>query len=88
MDSISTLNRILAIPKSEWKFGPYAYFLDELSKEFGPKSGTGRILMVDGEPQTLNKESGPLLDYYVVQAYYCRSDGDIVMLWMVVLTDY
>ncbi|MCS2397888.1 glycoside hydrolase family 18 [Bacteroides thetaiotaomicron] len=49
-------------------------FLDELSKEFGPKSGTGRILMVDGEPQTLNKESGPLLDYYVVQAYYCRSD--------------
>ena len=28
------------------------------------KSGTGRILMVDGEPQTLNKESGPLLDYY------------------------
>ena len=30
--------------------------------------------MVDGEPQTLNKESGPLLDYYVVQAYYCRSD--------------
>ena len=48
--------------------------VDELSKEFGPKSGTGRILMVDGEPQTLNKESGPLLDYYVVQAYYCRSD--------------
>ena len=33
-----------------------------------------RVLMVDGEPQTLNKESGPLLDYYVVQAYYCRSD--------------
>lgn len=48
--------------------------LDELSKEFGPKSGTGRILMVDGEPQTLNTESGPLLDYYVVQAYYNTGD--------------
>ena len=49
-------------------------FLDELSKELGPKSGTGRILMVDGEPQTLKPESGPLLDYYVVQAYYCTAD--------------
>ena len=50
-------------------------FLDELSKELGPKSGTGRILMVDGEPQTLKPESGPLLDYYVVQAYYCTADN-------------
>lgn len=51
--------------------------LDELSKEFGPKSGTGRILMVDGEPQTLKTESGPLLDYYVIQAYYCGGDSDL-----------
>lgn len=51
--------------------------LDELSKEFGPKSGTGRILMVDGEPQTLNAESGPLLDYYTIQAYYCRGDANL-----------
>lgn len=50
--------------------------LDELSKSFGPKSGTGRILMVDGEPQTLNTESGKLLDYYVVQAYYNTGDGN------------
>lgn len=50
-------------------------FLDELSKELGPKSGTERILMVDGEPQTLNTESGPLLNYYVVQAYYCEGDN-------------
>lgn len=51
--------------------------LDELSKQFGPASGTGRILMVDGEPQTLNAESGPLLDYYTIQAYYCRGDWDL-----------
>ena len=51
--------------------------IDELSKEFGPKSGTGRIFMVDGEPQTLNTASGPLLDYYVIQAYYCSGDADL-----------
>lgn len=51
--------------------------LDELSKEFGPKSGTGRLLFVDGEPQTLNTESGALLDYYVIQAYYCTGDGNL-----------
>lgn len=51
--------------------------LDELSKELGPKSGTGRILMVDGEPQTLNAESGPLLNYYTIQAYYSRGDNDL-----------
>lgn len=51
--------------------------LDELSKDLGPKSGTGRILMVDGEPQMLNAESGPLLDYYTIQAYYCHGDSDL-----------
>lgn len=51
--------------------------LDELSNYLGPKSGTGRILMVDGEPQTLNSESGPLLDYYTIQAYYCTGDNDL-----------
>ena len=51
--------------------------LDELSKEFGPKSGTNRILMVDGEPQTLNAESGALIDYYTIQAYYCSGDANL-----------
>ncbi len=53
--------------------------LDELSKYLGPKSGTGRILMVDGEPQTLKPESGPLLDYYNIQAYYCTGDDNLDM---------
>ncbi|MDE6870636.1 MAG: endo-beta-N-acetylglucosaminidase [Bacteroidales bacterium] len=43
--------------------------LTALSRNFGPKSGTGRLLVVDGEPQTLSPESGPLLDYYIIQAY-------------------
>ena len=52
--------------------------LDELSKDFGPKSGTGRLLMLDGEPQTLITASGPLLDYYVVQSYYCSDRKSVV----------
>lgn len=52
-------------------------FLEELSKNFGPKSGTGRILAVDGEPQSMNAETGPLVDYYIIQAYSCSGDGDL-----------
>ncbi len=33
--------------------------------------------MVDGEPQTLNTESGGLLDYYVIQAYY----SPVILIW-------
>lgn len=51
--------------------------IEELSKNFGPKSGTGRLLVVDGEPQSLNKETGPLIDYYIIQAYNCTGDADL-----------
>lgn len=43
--------------------------LDEFSKELGPKSGTGKMLCVDGEPAFLNAEDGRLLDYFIIQAY-------------------
>lgn len=52
-------------------------FLEALSVNFGPKSGTGRILAVDGEPQSLLAESGPLLDYYIIQAYNSSGDTDL-----------
>lgn len=51
--------------------------LTELSKYMGPKSGSGLILAVDGEPQSLAAESGPLLDYYIIQSYYCSGDSDL-----------
>lgn len=51
--------------------------IEELGKHFGPKSGTGRLLVVDGEPQTLNTETGAYLDYYIVQAYNCDGDADL-----------
>ncbi len=52
-------------------------FLSEVAKYMGPQSGTDLILAVDGEPQTLNAETGPLLDYYIIQAYYSRGYTDL-----------
>lgn len=53
------------------------YLVDELSKYLGPKSGTGRLLIVDGEPQAMPKETGPMFDYFIVQAYNCHNDDNL-----------
>ena len=51
-------------------------FLEELGKYLGPESGTGRLLLIDGEPQSMtgNPELGKYFDYFVIQAY--RASGD------------
>ena len=57
--------------------GPLASFpdrmhilLDELGKYMGPKSSNPeKLLIVDGEPYSLNAESGAYLSYFVIQAY-------------------
>ncbi len=51
--------------------------LDEMSKELGPKSGTDKLLCVDGEPDWLLPEDGQLLDYFIIQAYYDGCDSSI-----------
>lgn len=52
-------------------------FIETLAKRIGPKSGTGRMLVIDGEPQTINPELGPCFDYFIVQAYSCYGDEDL-----------
>lgn len=45
-------------------------FIEELGKAIGPLSpNPDKLLIVDGEPQTLNAETGPYLSYFVIQAY-------------------
>lgn len=39
--------------------------------------GSGKYLVVDGEPQSMPKESGPLMDYFIVQAYRSYGDADL-----------
>lgn len=44
-------------------------FLDELSKAFGPKSGTDKLLCVDGEPDQLDPQCGEMINFFLLQAY-------------------
>ena len=46
-------------------------FIDELSKYLGPKSGGEKILVIDGEPQSMPSERGECMNYFIVQAYEC-----------------
>lgn len=45
------------------------WFLDEISKYLGPKSGTGRMLIIDGELTNVPKSTATYFDYFVAQAY-------------------
>lgn len=47
--------------------------VDELSKRLGPKSNSGLILAVDGEPYALPSEHGKAFDWFIIQAYDCTS---------------
>ncbi|WP_287827040.1 glycoside hydrolase family 18 [Bacteroides sp.] len=49
-------------------------FISELGKYFGPKSGTNKILAIDGEPHSLLPETGEYLDYFIEQTYGASSD--------------
>ena len=51
-----------------------SFFLDEMSKEYGPASGSEKMLCVDGEPDILNPSDGLILDYFIIQAY---NDGSV-----------
>ena len=55
------------------------FFIDELGKYLGPKSGTGRLLVIDGEPQriTTKPEIGTYFDYFIIQAYKPGSDSNL-----------
>lgn len=54
-------------------------FVDELGKYFGPKSGTGKLLLIDGEPQSITSrpEIGHYFDYFVIQAYNSSGDSNL-----------
>lgn len=48
-------------------------FCQSMKNHMGP----GKMLVVDGEPQSMPKEAGPLLDYFIVQAYQSYGDSDL-----------
>lgn len=44
-------------------------FVKALGKRLGPKSGSGKLLLVDGELWEITAEAAPYFDYAVAQAY-------------------
>lgn len=48
-------------------------FVEELGKWLGPKSGSGKLLIIDGVPGYLNAGLNEYFDYGIVQSYYCTS---------------
>lgn len=52
-------------------------FIDELSKYLGPKSGSDKMLVIDGEPQSMPSERGECMNYFIVQAYNSSGDADL-----------
>ena len=48
-------------------------FAKALRRELGDYAETGKILAIDGQPQTVVAQAGPLFDYFIVQAYACSS---------------
>lgn len=52
-------------------------FIETLGKRLGPQSGTGKLLTLNGEPQSMVPELGKYFDYFIVQAYDTKSDDDL-----------
>lgn len=45
------------------------WLLEELSKYLGPKSGSGKLLCIDGQINQIPKSVAPYLDYFIRQTY-------------------
>lgn len=57
--------------------GLFKKFCEQLSQYIGPKSGTGRLFLIDGNIDQLDRGIAELCDYAVSQAYSCGSAGNL-----------
>jgi len=67
----------------------FSMFIESVSKYFGPLSGTGRLLTVNGEPdQLITDKARAAIDYAIQQAYdqtsyrNLQSDYDLISDWL------
>lgn len=52
-------------------------FIKALRERLGTREETGKMVVIDGEPQSIHPEAGKLLDYFIVQAYQCGGDYNL-----------
>ncbi len=53
------------------------WFVDECSKRLGPKSGSGKLLIVDGLVSSMPKETIECFDYYILQTYALTAQSSL-----------
>lgn len=63
-------------------------FIETLGKRLGPQSGTGRILTLNGEPQSMVSELGKYFNYFIVQAYDSWGDRDLDNRLLATINNY
>ncbi|MFV0378746.1 MAG: glycoside hydrolase family 18 [Mangrovibacterium sp.] len=56
-------------------------FIKELGKRIGPKSGSGKMLILDGEYDYIYKETVPYFDLAITQAYATSSNSALDTRW-------
>jgi len=52
-------------------------FIKTLRERLGVREKTGKLIVIDGEPQSIVPEAGEYLDYFIVQAYDCNGDSNL-----------
>ena len=52
-------------------------FIETMAKRIGPKSGSGKYFVVDGEVDNLPTEYGSYFDYFIVQTYTCTDESTL-----------
>lgn len=56
---------------------PMLWFVNALSKRIGRLSGTGKLLIIDGESWSSPAELAPCYDFIIEQAYNCKKYTDL-----------
>lgn len=53
------------------------HFVETVSKRIGPASGTGKMFVVDGQPERIPAKYADRFNYFILQAYSASSDGSL-----------
>ncbi len=53
------------------------HFVETISKRIGPASGTGKMLVVDGQPERIPTKYADRFNYFILQAYASSADQDL-----------
>ena len=79
LDAEPSYAQPFATDKELWRAGPEIMetFVNTLATELGPRAGKGKLLVIDGEPEAMDKKYADAFDYFIVQAYGSYGDASL-----------